>query len=231
MDKNIKKMSINMTTDNIYLIDRLCKKLHMKYSPLINHIISVILGMPDDVQKSIIQHCRKEYIHLNKSLGSDAAYHNQAMQHDMAALADIAAIISGGDVDITVPQMVHIRMADGYVTVPDDWIIVNLDDATDSRFASVIEIRNAAQYDAPHFVYFHSQENISEKDEKEIYNLCENKWDKFTDVLKLSNNALDNYQNLELFNESPIVGIFPIFTSDMVDNPPYGAMIIRDGTN
>lgn len=231
MGKNIKKMSINMTEDNICLINKLCKNLDMKYSPLINHIISVILDMPDDVQKSIIQHCRKEYIQLQKSLGSDAAYHHQAMQRDMAALVDIAAIISCGDEDITVPQMVHIRMADGYVTIPDDWIIVNPDDATDSRYVSVIEIRNAAQYDAPHFIYFHKLENISSDEETKIYKLCTQKWDKFSDILSLSNNALTHCHDLALFSNSPIVGIFPIYSNHMVDNPPYGAMIIRDGTN
>ena len=57
------------------------------------------------------------------------------------------------------PKMQKTEMLNGILICPNDYIILNKEDAQYCEYASVVEVRNA-KFGVPHFLYFNSKEVI-----------------------------------------------------------------------
>lgn len=138
--------------------------------------------------------------------------------------------------------MQKISLKNGYLLIPEDWIIVNPEVSTSTNYAAVIECRNFRKYNVPHFVYLNNikyEKDYDDNFEKEFYKMCTTIWPQFKEIEKLSNSNQpiedpDNkgkYLNIKEHLSAPIIGIFSIVEqNDMLttEEAPYGAMIIRN---
>lgn len=122
-------------------------------------------------------------------------------------------------------ELISYPMAAGAcVKAPSGWVVVNPADAMDSCFAGVIEIKNGAKYNAPHFLFFSSEPigEMSDNQRAAIEARIIGIWPRFADVKrdeKLSDQIKD----------APHVGFFSLYDEGKypLGTPPYGACIVR----
>ena len=52
----------------------------------------------------------------------------------------------------------YIEISNGCFKYPNDWLLINPEDAPDANYVFVIECRNSQKYSIPHYVYFSDKE-------------------------------------------------------------------------
>lgn len=132
--------------------------------------------------------------------------------------------------------MKEIKMKDGKLIMPQDYIVLNPGDEGKCRLAYVLECRNSAKYGIPHFIYMTDLDGEGAYDqlEKEMYPLCQDKWPQFqaevlnkkVEVIRDENN---HFVNAEEHLASPYPGIFRIYRDDepeFQEDAPDGVMIL-----
>lgn len=137
-------------------------------------------------------------------------------------------------------QMVKYDIADGYVTVPANWIVANPRDALNCRYVGVVEVKNGhlfnKPYGAPHILFFSKIpiNQISETDRNRLFARCISCWPDFIRVLDMQiepeYDSSGRMTNSDKWSEAPKADIFPILESTEYyysAKPPFGATIIR----
>ena len=241
------KFSLFISGDNKETLDELTDNYQLKYGPMINKIIGTFCIMPKAVKKVFETTCISEYKRLTKELSlTNDDFHKKALEEEKDVYNEIFKLINNGKYEIIEEAaenntMKKIEIADGYLIIPHDWIVVNPEYAKSCRYAAVLECRNSERYNVPHFIYFNNYKyakQYTESLEKDFYKLCEKKWDRFSYIEKLSNdNQLipdpdneGNYLNLDEYLQSPTIGLFSIEeqNEDSTEDYPFNAMIIRN---
>ena len=247
IDSNACKFSLFISGDNKETLDELTDNYQLKYGPMINKIIGTFCRMPKSVKNVLETTCVSEYKRLTKELShANDDFHKKALEEEKDLYYEILRLINSGKYEI--PEVISadntmkkIEIADGYLIIPSDWIVVNPEQAKSCRYAAVLECKNSERYNVPHFIYFNNYKyanEYTESLEKDFYKLCEKNWDRFSDIEKLSNdNQLrpdpeheGQYLNLDEYLASPIIGLFSIEeeNEDSNEEYPFGARIVRN---
>lgn len=245
MKKNITshKLSIDLSDQSKTILEQLKACTLKPFGQIINQLISITCCMPDSTREIIQSSLEKEYFRLMNELSvtSERFFVNDVKSKQEHILTFLQ-LINGGIYSLPNDKK-NIRLADGYLTIPTDWVLTNEDQAKLSYNAVVIECRNGRKYkvDIPHFIYFFdgkSANDLTEQQEFDFYQRCIEKCPEFENILQLSKenklitdpNAPSRYLNIEEHMDAPQVGIF--YISDAGEhpsgNPPYGAVIVRD---
>ena len=246
IDSKSCKFSVDVSGDNKEILDELTENYMFKYGPMINKIIGTFCRMPKSIKKVIEKACLAEYNRLGAELEDiTEEFHRKPLEQERESYLEILKLINGGIYEIaSEPEeeetMKTIKLTDGYLIIPKDWIVVNPEQAEDCRYAAVLECRNSAKYGVPHFIYlnnFRYGNEYTDMMEENFYELCRKAWPKFTEIEELNKkNQLvpdpehkGQYLNAEAHLAAPIIGLFSI--EEQGDNPfndpPYGAMIVR----
>lgn len=246
IDSDAAKFSVVAGGKNKKILDRLVEKYDFKYSPMMNKIISTFCDMSPTIKPVIESAVMNEYRRLTKELENnhDPFYVN-AFKRDLSNCEDILRIMNGGEYDLLdnseeESPMKKVKLRNGFLIIPKDWIVVNPDDALHSKYAFVMECKNHIKYGVPHFIYLTNENRCSTDMEKHFRELCRIKWNKFKEIEELEKkNKLvadpDNpneYLNTKEYLAAPIMGFFPI--EEQVERlrldgeePPFGAIIVR----
>ncbi|MCM1171703.1 MAG: hypothetical protein NC393_06195 [Clostridium sp.] len=247
-DYNSCKFTFDLAVENKQILDEITSNYNMKYGPMLNKILSTFCRMPSSIRKVIEKACVAEYKKLSNQIEqTEDAFYKAPLKLDRDFYADILNLINKGryeflEGEITEKNaMVKVKLAEGYLIIPADWIIVNPESAESCRYAAVLECRNSAKYGIPHFIYFNNFKYANEYTdtmEKDFYTLCREKWPKFAKIEELSEenqlvadpNNKGEYLNVEAHLKAPIIGLFSIKEQDenLYNEPPYGAMIVRE---
>ena len=129
--------------------------------------------------------------------------------------------------------MKTVKTNDGYVSIPDEWIVITNQSPQDSQYVGVVEIRGGDAYNAPHFIFFSSTPiyDLTNEDKNLIINCCTNAYPRLENILA-EHIPLQFDENKKITNgaswqRSPLAGCFDIPEFGTRDSYPYGAMIIR----
>lgn len=247
IDSNACKFSLFISGDNKETLDELTDNYQLKYGPMINKIIGIFCRMPRAVKKVFETTCNSEYKRLTKEISqANDDFHKKALEEEKNLYYEILRLINNGKYKISEEIsanniMKKIEIADGYLIIPADWIVVNQEQAKYCRYAAVLECKNSDRYNVPHFIYFNNckyANQYTESLEKDFYKLCEKKWDRFSEIEKISNdsqlipdpNNEGHYLNLDEYLQSPIIGLFSIEeqSKDEKKEYPFNAMIVRN---
>lgn len=135
-------------------------------------------------------------------------------------------------------SMAKVKIANGStLVIPGSWTLINASEAQESPFAGVIEVRNSP--DAPHVVFLTKKpvNSMTDSDKEDVFSCAALQAPILVALrdkeIELEYNDDGGIANREEYNNSPRIGFFPIQDSTMfsTDSPaPYGAMIIRAGT-
>lgn len=245
IDSDSCKFSLNVSGENKKTLDNLTYNYGMKYGPMINKIIGSFCRMPNSIKKVIEHACLTELQNLNAELEQiPDGFHRQSLKEERDSYLEILKLINDGIYKISDENqeengMKKIKLLDGYLIIPNDWIVVNPEKAEDCRYAAVLECRNSEKYDIPHFIYLNNCKygnQYTPEMEEEFFSLCRKNWPRFSEIEELDRkNQLvpdpDNkfrFLNADAYLSAPIIGIFHIYEQgDNIASYPYGAMIVR----
>ena len=247
LDANACKFTLNVVGDNKEILDKLTERYMVKYGPMINKIIGTFCRMPKSIRLVIEKACLAECKRLMTEIEhtEEKSYHRELLEHERDSYVEILKLINGGDYEIQEEKdeesnMIKIKLADGYLLIPSDWIVVNPERAEVCRYAAVLECRNSLKYGVPHFIYFNNFKHAcdyTEHMEAEFFSLCRRAWPRFSEIQELSEknklvpdpNNNGKFLNVEAHLATPIIGLFHIDEQGerACGEPPYGAMIVR----
>ena len=246
IDSKSCKFSLDVNGDNKEVLDELTANYNLKYGPMINKVISTFCRMPKSIKKVIENVCLNEYNRLTEELENvTEEFHRQPLEQERYSYMDILQLINKGtyafpNEEPSEKTMKKIRLYDGYLIIPSDWIVVNPESAENCRYAAVLECRNSEKYGVPHFIYLNNLKygrDYTDEMKEDFCNLCRKKWTKFTEIEELSKkNQLvpdpenkGQYLNVKEHLAAPIIGLFSIEEQGerTIGEAPYGAMIVR----
>lgn len=127
--------------------------------------------------------------------------------------------------------MKEFSLANGCLTVPADWILVNEEQAQNSRYAAVLEYWGDSKYKIPHFIYLYDEKkgnnDFSEQQKKDFYAKCIEKYPELKTVLEeLSVNQ--PFSNSDRVKKRFGIFCIPDANDCSSDKAPYGAVIVRE---
>lgn len=124
--------------------------------------------------------------------------------------------------------------SDDYVLAPADWVVVNRLEAPSCAYAGCMNIRHGVRYGAPLFLFFlnHPINEMTKDEQSYLMDLAKISWPDMqkvqNDFVELQYNADGGVANAAEHLSSPQVGFFGLYDSGEVDDPPYGAVIVRN---
>ena len=248
------KRTIDIQADNDRILEMMKQENGQAYGTTINGLIRCICRAPAQVREELISFIKQRMIRLERQINEVDGFAADPLNEAFLAYQEIAKYLNRGyEIDIKAagkkPEMVRVEMQDGYMLAPDNWIILNPEDAGSSRFAHVVEV-NQTKYDVefPHFVYFHNYERGTE-DDSNLYDVidmkCAESFPTYQTLLDYRNSLpepeiiYDPETPGKILNDTeienyPHIGHFPLYVQgDPIRpsnyKPPYGARIIRTG--
>lgn len=200
----------------------------------IDAVLGTILRLSPEMATRLYKETRKGLKAAQEAL--DATNREDAFSRRSAAenvegwrnVAELFDIIADGYEEPA--PMRSIGMKGRRVLIPDapDWILINEDNAAQSTAATIIEIKNGARFNAPHFVYFDN----GEADPRTIDAAILAAYPPYNDILAAhvepAKDSDGNHLNLEELREAPVPGYFPARPNDPVAGNPYGVVIIPE---
>lgn len=127
------------------------------------------------------------------------------------------------------PPMRSIGMKGSRVLVvpdSDGWILVNEEDAPDCTEATIVEVKNGAQFNAPHFVYFNNGKAATHVIDAAIIEIYPPYKDILAARVEPKRDESGSYVNLDELKNAPIPGYFPALPDDPMAGNPYGVVLI-----
>lgn len=239
--KQKKKMSVDFDMKNYEIMNRYSSEHSITNGALINFLIENFISL-DTQTKEMFSDSIVTYLEtLDKSLLSAGKIERNYIQKTKNRLLNLLDFFTDGEgyfgkeiKDMKKSNMKRIDLKDGYAIVPQDWIELRNFNPVDCSFAGVVEVRNAVEYNIPHFVFFLKKPiyEMNEKDYQVINDECISKFPQFNEILNQQvepeYDTNHNLINEELWRKAPTIGYFPISEYGTDTSYPYGAMIFKN---
>lgn len=234
--KNVtKKASIDFDSDSIRILDELKGQFRARSNSAIITMLLRIFGELDkEVREELASFCISQTSKIVKTgAGNDYNIEDAlARKEQYQNIIDFLTIGQG----IKVKEENHMKkrfISNGYCLVPEDWIEITFDRAEDSEYVGVVEVRNGAKFDVPHF-YFFSQKPIRFMTDAErtlIEKACSRISEEYKKAMRYCVEAVEDEDgciiNEKEWMSAPQSGIFQIGVHGSKETFPYGAMIYR----
>lgn len=234
------KFSFDINGENKKALDNLTDNLSSKYGPIINLLISTFCRMPEDIKQAFLDFCFEKVEELENQEKVAGEYEKKGLEKEKAYYLQVAKIINVGDeleLQDEKSRMVKIELKEGYLVCPADWILLNLEQAKNCHYAGVVECRNSEKYGIPHFVFFSNRQYGTDYDDafiNDVNEMCVSAWPGFREkVLEKQVRPIPDpenrgsYLNGKEYLAAPIVGHFHIYENGEIEEPPYGAVIVK----
>lgn len=232
------KTTFDLTDKNKAILEEIKKKTHVPFGQIINILIQSVCNMPKGLHDTLRQILESEYDFVTKKFEVDKRNgleffcdeERQELQtiSDLLMLMEKARFITSED---TPKEMKEFFLANGCLTVPADWILVNEEQAQNSRYAAVLEYWGDSKYKIPHFIYLYDEKkgnnDFSEQQKKDFYAKCIEKYPELKTVLEeLSVNQ--PFSNSDRVKKRFGIFCIPDANDCSSDKAPYGAVIVRE---
>ena len=152
-----RKISVDLSDENFEALDKFRESRNMPYSIIINRLLRILCKSPD-IKDELITICKSRIRALYAEMDQVGIFECQKLYNKSAQYIEILSFLTQNP-QITVSsildeaQMKKIRLVDGYLIYPENFILLNESAAQNYRNVCIVEIRNA-QFPVPHFIYF-----------------------------------------------------------------------------
>ncbi len=235
------KLSIDLNDKNLKELKRMKTEAGWPYGNTINNLLE-LLSIPKSVKEEFYEFTKTQLRSLYKQADSEEIFGLNELNEKITVYTDIAALLNNGvrlsvD-DLKEDPMKKIKIKNGYLIVPSDWIDINPDEAEEMPFAGVIECRNSKRYGIPHFLFHTHLERACDYDSDEINKMCVKVYPEFKDIMnrqvtpEMDPEHPTVMLNEQAFMDAPTIGHFSIYVQDdplygSNYKPPAGAKIVR----
>lgn len=231
------KKSIDFTSESIELMENMRKyEDYSSYSDFVNTLILTFSCLPKEVKLSMSEMCYSEVKKINEGLDKLSVFEWQKMNGILESYNRIRVFLKQDNlIEKKENGLKIVDIKDGYAIFPSDWIIVNEELAKSSRYVGVVEIKNGAKYNMPHFVYFSEKpiNRMSQEEDDYIDKMCIRMYPDYAKVLCQYVTPKYNDDG-EMINRDevlagPVTGHFeiPEYKIDENNNYPYDAMVVK----
>lgn len=223
------------------LIDKGSSDLGITRNKYINVTLETFADLPKELKGEISRAILVKKDKLVKDLGKyTSGYQTAKIEYEIERCKRILDFVNDYTVSEQEDNMRIVNIEDGYVKFPNDWLTINIEKASESKFVYVVEVGNYNEYDIPHLIGFSDKpiNKLTDIDISKIYDECEKICPNFEKTRLYAEKGekiaqeLGDKLTMDIWSKYPIIGVFPI--SDY-DNPygmfTYGAMIIRGEKN
>jgi len=229
MRKNKIKKTIDLTDDTCNLMIQTRAEYELKSdSALVNMLLQTFCSLPQHVKDELADACSKMFECEKRKLNI-GDYSDDARRCTLTKLEKMYWFFSRGK-NLDTPtagesQKRKVRLANGIVEFPSDWVELNYCKPECSLYAGVVEIKDGPRYNLPHFIFYSSKpiNELSQEDCDTINELCCELYPIMRDVLNMhqdmkydENGKISNLQDLKYI---PFVGHFQI---PFYGDPLYG---------
>lgn len=251
------KLTIDLSDCNKRILEKIKTERRVPYGNTINNLINTFCEIPESVKKELLVFTKSRIKALYKEMdvADDFLFRDLATQSQ--AYIGIATFLNDGK-RISIESieaestLTKYPVKNGVLICPDDWIILNPEQADVMMYAGVVECRNSDKFGKenfgeriPHFVFFSNKKYGKEYDNyftEHINDLCVRAWPNFQSVIENQVEPIDDperpgYQiNAEEWMKAPTIGYFSIYEHGDITygpnyEPPAGARIIRTNTD
>ena len=152
-----RKISVDLTDENFEALDKFKESRNMPYSIIINRLLRILCKSPD-IKEELITICKSRIRTLYAEMDQVGTFECQKFYNKSTQYMEILSFLTQNP-QITVSsildeaQMKKIRLVDGYLIYPENFILLNESAAQNYRNVCIVEVRNA-QFPVPHFIYF-----------------------------------------------------------------------------
>ena len=172
-----RKISVDLTDENFEALDKFKESRNMPYSIIINRLLRILCKSPD-IKDELITICKSRIRALYAEMDQVGTFECQKLYNKSAQYMEILSFLTQNP-QITVSsildeaQMKKIRLVDGYLMYPENFILLNESAAQTYRNVCIVEVRNA-QFPVPHFIYFsgNNPSHYTDADTTYINQLC-----------------------------------------------------------
>lgn len=241
-----KKICMDITDESFIELETLKKERHKSYGNIVSSILH-IMPKESDIKEELISFTENRLRALYKELSLSKDFGRQHIYEKMQQYVDLLAFLKNDDTltlsailsEISEKELKRTRLIDGTLICPEDFILLNENEAEESHFVIVIEVENT-KFLAPHFVFFSekSTRNCTADDFSYICQLCAQKWPQFQKIIDTAKRPIGNKDYTECLNEfevrmAPRIEYFDIKEKNDLNysNPytsPIGCQIVRD---
>lgn len=246
MTPNVQKLSIDLKPENRKILQELKNERGWPYGTTINTLISTFCDIPEKVSQEMLDVIEVKLKELYKRLDKAEAFETQALirerevYNSMATFFNKGLTVSAETIEQT-PTMQKIQIKDSYLVIPNDWIVLNPEDADDAYYAGVIEVRHHEKYGVPYMVVLLKEKHFytyAKNHEEWIYARCQQAWEGFANILSMQVKPVDDptrpgYKlNEAEWAAAPNIYYYDIYVNDDRKygrryKTPYGAQIVR----
>lgn len=228
-----KKLSIDFELNNYHLMSSSAALFRSTNSGIVNYLVEHFLQLSKKAKKAFAK-TSSELLASEKKLFSDCDdFEREELANQIAILEDLLLFFTDGKGLPEEEPMKRIEMADGYALIPENWVVINESHAKNCSHAGVIEVRNSAKYNCPHFVFFSelSPNKFDADMQDSILTRCEIVHPDFRRIRAMQLEPIydENHVllNAELWTQAPHIGIFEIQTYGIATTFPAGAMVVK----
>ena len=152
-----RKISVDLTDENFEALDKFKESRNMPYSIIINRLLRILCKSPD-IKDELITICKSRIRALYAEMDQVGTFECQKLYNKSAQYMEILSFLTQNP-QITVSSILDeaqtkkIRLVDGYLIYPENFILLNESAAQTYRNVCIVGVRNA-QFPVPHFIYF-----------------------------------------------------------------------------
>ena len=243
------KLTIDLTDKNRETLEKIKAEQRSPYGTTINELIDIFCNVPESVKKELLSFIKPKIRDLYRQMDAAGDFSFKEISEKTQSYMDIATFLNDGkrfsisEID-SVTTMQKIPMYNGFLICPDDWIIVNPEQAEDATNACVVECRNAGKFGIPHLLVFSNRESVNDYDdiyEESIHRMCCRAYPRFAEILDMQVKPIDDPEhpglllNSDEWMKAPNIGLFDIYVQGdpkygVGYEPVAGARIVRTAT-
>ncbi len=247
------KLSVDLTKESKEILEKLKNERKFMYGNTINALITTFGDMPEKVKKELLSFVKIKIKSLIKEFDHVSTFQTNDLDKQIQVYIELANFFSDGQkISLQTlkdePTLKKYQIKNGFLICPENWIVLNIEQADTMMYAGVVECRNSKIYgkqhfnrEIPSFVFFTDKKYSTEYDNyfKEYINkLCIKKFKDFEKVIQSQVNPIDDpdspgcYLNFDEWIKAPSINYFSIYENDDTSfginyEPPSNARIVR----
>lgn len=241
-----RKISMDITEENFENLETLKKEYRKSYGNIVNSMLR-ILRKESDIKEELIFFAQNRLRALHKELRTSENFETRKIFDKMQEYVELLAFLENddsltlgailSDLSGSESQLKRIKIMNGILTYPEDFMLLNENEAEISPFVIIIEVANA-RFSVPHFVYFSpiSTRELTPDNLSYINQLCVEKWSYFQEIVDTAKKPIFD-ENYNCLNEAemqiaPRIGYFDVKPKKASDfsklcASPMGVQIVQ----
>jgi len=230
-----KRITIDLTESNYNSLAAFSDLFHESNNNILNHLVYSFLNLAPEVKHTLASACYQARVEEEGKISSLDDYESDFASKRIESYNNLINFFTDGT-DYILPTntpMKKIEYGNGYIIIPDSWIVIEPHPAMACQHVGIITVRNRVLYNAPFIVVFSQTpiNHLSDTEIEQIYIRCEMQYPEFKKLRAMQVTPVfdkeHNMLNGELWAQAPILGLLPLPRYGYDTSFPYGAMAVE----